>query len=150
MALEYAPYIEGSLQEYVGAGAYPAKFGSLRYLKDEDGKPLYEAEPNQWGRKVQISEHIEGEWRENEPFRSFLTYETWYKGRSAVRIIWKDEEEHTFPMFMTDFDRLMHSGKIGGAYSNSNGMRTGAAVFGLWHVVKRGANYGLAWMGPDN
>lgn len=147
--MEFAPYIDGNLQEYVDSGAYPVKFGKLRYLSDEDGNPLFEPEPNRWGFPVRRSEHVEGEWRENEPFREFLTYHTWFKGRSAVRIIWKDDEGHTYPMFITDFDKLMHSGKVGTAYSNKGAERTGASVFALWHVVKRGANYGLAWVSND-
>lgn len=147
-SLKFAPYIEGNLQEYIREGAYPVKFGFAKPLRDADGGFLYE-EPTERGYRRFKYEYIEGEWRENEPFRKFLTYDTWFKGRSSVRIIWKDDEGHTYPMFISDFDTLMHGGKIGTCFSNKGPERTGTSVFALWHVVKKGANYGLAWVNND-
>lgn len=140
--LEYAPYMDGDLKEWV-VDKYPYRFSERRAVRDADGNLVVdEDDTSPWTRYK--TEVVDGEWRKNEPFRAFLTYDSWYKGRSAVRINWRDQDGHKYPMFMKDFDALMHSGKIGAATSNGQDFSRTSSAFGFWHVVKRGANYGLA------
>lgn len=81
------------------------------------------------------------EWRKNLPFYRTLFYKTYERGVSAARFIWKDDEGHTYPMFMTDMDALLTEGEVrSAAFSNIRGP---SRISGNWIVTKRGQNYGI-------
>lgn len=72
---------------------------------------------------------------ELRPFRNVeltLTYETFYRGRSAVTFLWRDENNVQYPMFAAEVDRLLRGGLLGNT------------IHGRWSAQKRGANYGIA------
>lgn len=73
------------------------------------------------------------EWRENTPFQAKLTLVSHNRGRSAAYFIWKDEEEHTFPMFMTDLGVLLSTSSVS----------QGETALERWNIKKRGQNYGV-------
>lgn len=85
MAVTHAPYIEGNLQDWVGA-KYPTPFR---------------------GRPGEASE-----WRENLPFYAQLTYVGYSRGRSSVNFTWVDGNGSTYPMFLTDLDSILVDGQV--------------------------------------
>lgn len=104
---ELAPFRDGNLMEYAGR-ARPGEVGE------------------KWG--------YPDEWRPNEPVRMTLTLNTYERGRSAARFVWRDTEGRKFPMFMVDVLALMKT---------KQGVQ-GGTVTDRWIVVKRGTNYGIA------
>lgn len=76
----------------------------------------------------------EVEWRDNDPFKTTLVLVGTERGRSAMRFIWRDQDDNRFPMFATDMAALAMS-----ALGVDHGVATGQ-----WIVMKRGANYGIA------
>ncbi|GAA4946275.1 hypothetical protein HD597_006788 [Nonomuraea thailandensis] len=77
------------------------------------------------------------EWRPNEPFTATLRITGWERGRSAARFFLADQDDHEFPMFLKDLCTMLNATTV------SRG-----TVTGRWHVVKRGENYGLSYLGP--
>lgn len=75
------------------------------------------------------------EWRDNVPFEATLTLTGTERGRSAMRFLWIDRSNgNTYPMFATDMAALAMS---------VDGVKNGTAK-GMWIVMKRGTNYGIA------
>lgn len=72
------------------------------------------------------------EWRDNEQFEATLKYVGFERGRSAAHLIFEDENGHSFPMFLQQFDEIMHAGGF-----------DGNKIYGKWVGVKRGQNYGV-------
>ena len=105
---ELAPFRDGSLMEY------PGRF------KPGEINPEKRASPD--------------EWRSNGPVEMTLTLETYERGRSAARFVWRDPEGRKYPMFMVDVLALMKTGQ---------GVQ-GGVVTDRWIVIKRGTNYGIA------
>lgn len=72
------------------------------------------------------------EWREvSKPFEATLQY----GGRSYVGCIWKDPvSQATYPMFPTEFCDGFSKGLLVG----------NKPIRGLWKVVKKNTNYGIA------
>jgi hypothetical protein len=74
------------------------------------------------------------QWRPNEPFTADLRVDTVQSGRSAKYLIWLDEDDRRFPMFVADAVDVMR-------FASVTGGRTGPR---RWIVRKRGRNYGVA------
>lgn len=72
------------------------------------------------------------EWRPNIPFVATLTIYGMSRGRSAAYFIWQDEDEHEYPMFISDAVEVLRRCTI------SNGR-----VTARWIVKKRGQNFGI-------
>jgi len=71
--------------------------------------------------------------RDNYVFKATMTYHDFDNGyRSAHRIIWMDEEGHTYPMFISRFGEAL---QIQGMYGNQ--------MMGWWTFVKQGQNYSI-------
>lgn len=63
-----------------------------------------------------------------------LTYKGFGRGRSAAYFEFEDESRKKFYMFMRDLNDLLIHGKF-----------EGSSVEGTWRLVKRGANFGIAY-----
>ena len=63
-----------------------------------------------------------------------MRYVGYGRGRSSATFIWKDEYDKTYPMFMSEMDRLIETITITKGYIG----------FHTWTIVKRGANYSLS------
>lgn len=69
-------------------------------------------------------------WRDNKPFTTKLTYDTYSRGQSSAVAWWKDESGTHYPMFMSDLDlAIKHSVK--------------GELYGEFIGVKKGENYGI-------
>lgn len=90
---------------------------------DKDGNLLHYARPLGYQ-----SEHVE--WHDAGRFNATMRYSHYARGRSAAYMVFLDEYNHKYPMFLTDFDAVV--------YVLQNG-----AVTGDWAVVKRGQNFGI-------
>lgn len=69
-------------------------------------------------------------WRPVEQFKATLTYDSFTRGRSAAYFLFKDELGRKQPMFLKEFDSVVHHLVEG-------------TVSGIWTVTKRGQNFGL-------
>lgn len=132
MAVTHAPFVDGNLQEY--SSRNPNYDGTGDWTERRWTYDASSGEPGHY-------REVKGEWRKIEPFSGFMFFDDWERGRSAVRLWWRDQDGHKYPMFMKDFADILHAGKIGS--SAMNGKPTGSSVFGFWTVQKRGANYGI-------
>lgn len=95
--------------------------GEVRYVSayDENGKHI--------GSKAEPITYIE-----NLPWKDTLTYDGYYRGRSAAGATFRNDLGQRFTVFMTDFDKfipLMVNGKIEGKFI----------------YCKRGSNYGVTF-----
>lgn len=88
---------------------------------DKEGNMLHDTG---WVRDV--------EWREVPTFPAHLRYDGYAKGRSAMTFYWLDQNNHRYPMFLSDFDKLMKDALITRGY-----------VSGHWSVVKRSGYFGI-------
>jgi len=71
--------------------------------------------------------------KDNYEFNATLTYHGFDKGtRAAHRLIWIDEEGHTYPMFVSTFGKALS--KIG---------MLGDKMTGRWTFQKRGQNFSV-------
>lgn len=79
-------------------------------------------------------------WLDNVPFHATLELGGIERGRSAAHFLWNDADSGAnYQMFMTDVADLMQS---------AQGVQ-GGKVRGWWIVVKRGNNYGVARINPE-
>ncbi len=77
--------------------------------------------------------------RDNFEFVATMTYHGFDNGiRSAHRIIWKDEEGRTYPMFISRFGEALEA----------HGM-DGSTMTGRWTFMKQGQNFSLRAVKPD-
>lgn len=77
--------------------------------------------------------------KENYVFEATLTYAGFDNGiRSAHRVIWKDSEGHTYPMFISQL----------GPALETHGMQ-GNTMTGRWTFMKQGENYSIRAVKPD-
>lgn len=77
--------------------------------------------------------------RDNYEFVATLTYDGFDNGvRSAHRVIWKDEEGHTYPMFISRLGEALET----------HGM-DGNTMTGRWTFMKQGQNYSIRAVKPD-
>jgi len=74
-------------------------------------------------------------YHENTPFRAKLKFDGWDRGRSAVTIYWRDENNKRYTMFMVDLAEVF--------FEIENGTLTGE-----FQVRKAGANFGVCKIGP--
>lgn len=108
------------------AGNMAAKKGDYQIPFDEDGNQLHYPEIWIWG---QDGKRQEVQWRDNERFATVLTYDNFYRGRSAAGFVFKDPQGHCVTFFMRDFEDIIPHMKNG-------------EVDGTFEFIKRGANYG--------
>ncbi|GAA4599933.1 hypothetical protein GCM10023194_80940 [Planotetraspora phitsanulokensis] len=99
-------------------------YAPTRYRLDEEAKRVVEVP-------------FDCDWRRNVPFATFMTLDGMVRGRSAANFRWLDGDGHRFPMFMKDMTDLLSAATI-----------TRGVVTGRWDIVKRGANYGVRYLGP--
>lgn len=95
---------------------------------DSEGHLMQYADPgSKW---TQYHVH---EWRENKPFEAVLRLKQYLKNGSIVTLYWEDVEGHLYPMFFTEFVKLVQSREV------SHG-RTRRET---WIIYKRGTRYGI-------
>lgn len=78
------------------------------------------------------------EWRDPEPVTMTLAVHGLSRGRSAAYFLWIDEHFREWPVFMKEMLEIVRTATI------ING-----TVRGAWIPCKRGNNYGLKYLGPD-
>lgn len=71
-------------------------------------------------------------WVTNDPQQLRLTIDHYSRGGRTAKFVWKDQLGRAWEMFASDMVATITTRVI-----------THGEVAGLWHVVKRGANYGL-------
>ncbi len=77
--------------------------------------------------------------RDNYEFEATLTYAGFDNGiRSAHRVIWRDEEGHTYPMFISRLGEALET----------HGM-DGNTMTGRWTFMKQGQNFSIRAVKPD-
>lgn len=114
------PFHNGSMQPYVGYT-----------LSDEEEKEYF----NSGSIMSHTSSWYGGdEWRPNKPFECTLQYEGFSRGRSSAGFAFKDQDGHSYWMFMTDMDDLIRAGA------------RPLEVRGTFEFVKRGQNYGIKFL----
>jgi hypothetical protein len=70
-----------------------------------------------------------------EPFPSWMRYVGYDRRKSAFSVIWEDQRHNRWPMFWSDFDKMLpRVGIVEGS------------VPGYWYVVKRSGYYGIVYM----
>ncbi|MFI6512936.1 hypothetical protein ACIBCT_35505 [Streptosporangium sp. NPDC050855] len=69
------------------------------------------------------------------PFEGTLEYDGYTRGRSAMTIYWRGVNGLRYPMFWSDFDRLIKHRNI--IFGN---------VYGIWRGVKRSGYYGIQYV----
>jgi len=77
-------------------------------------------------------DHVE--WRPVVEFKATLTYKTYRRGRSAAYFEFEDEKGREYPMFLKEFDEVVHHLVKG-------------SVSGTWIPTKRGQNFGIKLVG---
>jgi hypothetical protein len=82
-------------------------------------------------------DRVPGEWRDNEPFQARLELVGFQRGRSAAYFMWRDEEGHTYPMFLVELERLLRTGY---------GVVDGRTELSFWEGRKQGNNYSITWV----
>ena len=71
-------------------------------------------------------------WRDNVPFEATMEVVGYERGRSAVRVILRDEGHRKFPVFISDLVDLIMTSEV-----------HDGKVSGTWMGTKKGSNYGL-------
>ena len=76
--------------------------------------------------------------RPNAAFAATLTLDSMRSGRSAKYLVWRDLDDHHYPMFISDLTAMLplvtvHRG----------------VVSGTWFVRKKGQNFGIALASDD-
>ncbi len=92
-----------------------------------------------WVKGKRLDKHIDTDqvkWREPANFKVRLTPVRMLSGRSAKYLIWKDDEGHTYPMFMTDLIDAL-------PYIDGGALNVELAF------CKRGANFGVRVFGTQ-
>lgn len=74
--------------------------------------------------------------KENFEFESELTFTGFIRGRSAARAQFKDHNNNTLEMFLSEFENLIETGLPVNKLS------------GKWTFHKKGSNVGLKYLGP--
>lgn len=116
MAIKYAPFIMGELEQFVRE-KYPEEIDTSSWR--------WRAFPG-----------VKGEWRDIEPFEAELTYDGSRYNSSSITYLWKDENGHRWPMSQGEFEFLLENGKL----SSMNGK---TVSHGVWIIVKKGTSYGI-------
>lgn len=79
-------------------------------------------------------------WEPVRPFYATMTIDGMESGRSAKRVILKDDNGRKYPMFVADLVKGIQKGTLEVATSlDGEGL-----VIAWWTASKRGANYGIA------
>lgn len=78
------------------------------------------------------------EWRDNEPFEARISFTSMTSGYSAKYLTVRDENGVSYPMFVKDALGVLQSGEV-----------SGGVCSGRWCGQKRGQNYGIRLVRPD-
>ncbi len=73
-----------------------------------------------------------------EEFYAIMRLDGMYSGRSAKGLVWIDDMEHRYQMFVADLVKMLQAWKV-----DALDMR------GWWIPCKRGANFGVRYVRPD-
>lgn len=90
-----------------------------------------------WNRKTEQWEECPPSyvWRPFKEVPLKLRLDRFEQRRAAGIFWWRDEEGKRYPMFATEFNRLVSEGYLA------------AVIDGIWSAEKRGANYGISLVG---
>lgn len=73
------------------------------------------------------------EWRDDASFTAVLYLDGMVRGGHAAYFVWRDDNNHTYPMFMSDIQDLL----------NRTVVEAGKTELINWIVIKRGKYYGI-------
>ncbi|WP_188187574.1 hypothetical protein [Nonomuraea sp. SYSU D8015] len=91
------------------------------------------------GNMVRDTSWIQGITRRTvTPFLATLMYAGYDRRTSSFSILWEDRNGHKFPMFWSDFDKMLPDIYLGKG-----------VVVGWWRVVKRSGYFGIQRI-PDD
>lgn len=108
------PFVDGDLQDY-----------AWEIPDEEETEIIYSGKPFEKHGIV---------WKPNEEVELTLHYDHYGRGRSAVGFIFKDDNGHQYPMFLTDMDDIL---KMGCCVTS---------IHAIFTYTKRGANYGIKFV----
>jgi hypothetical protein len=105
---------------YDYASGQTIRTGLLRHL-DFEGESIWDHTKNAYKPNIMI---------DNVPFSAIMTYDGYYRGRSAAGMTFKDEKGIPYTVFLTDFEKFIPI--------MDKGVVTGTFIY-----CKRGRNYGI-------
>lgn len=112
------PFVNGNLQDW-----------SATDLSDSDRTRVYN------GEHIETSGWYGTEvWKPNKEVELTLHYDHCGRGRSSVTFYWKDDDGHSYPMFLKDLDDMLTQDVCR------------STIHGIFTYVKRGANYGVRFV----
>lgn len=76
------------------------------------------------------------DWRPVKEFKATLTYKDFTRGRSAAYFLFTDKKGREYPMFLKEFDEVVHHLVKG-------------VISGTWIPTKRGTNFGIKLVKPN-
>ena len=79
-------------------------------------------------------------WEPVRPFHARMTIDGMESGRSAKRVILKDDKGRKYPMFVADLVKGIQMGTL----EVHSGVDSPGTITAWWTASKRGANYGIA------
>lgn len=117
------PFINGNLD-----GA-PNTFNTSN-LTDAERERVYKERKLEIERKFGRYEYYEV-WKPNEEIEMTLRYKSHDVKNNSVTLYWENENGNMFPMFFSDFIKLLEEDKLR------------AEIHGIFTYVKRGSRYGI-------
>ena len=73
--------------------------------------------------------------QKNNIFKETMTFVSYSRGRSSIKMLFIDDKRNRYEMFISDFSALFHAGLFKG-----NKLR------GNWAFRKKGSNFGLVYV----
>ena len=76
-------------------------------------------------------------WKDNYEFTGALEFIGTRRGRSSAQFVVRDENDNTYPMFMSGALEVLQKAVV-----------SGGKAYGKWHFCKRGQNYAVQLLEP--
>ena len=132
---DYRSQDYGSMDSYGNGGEVTVEMIDAMYIHG-----MYEGPwTTRWNRKTEQWEECPPSyvWRPFKEVPLKLRLDHFEQRRAAGIFWWCDEEGKRYPMFATEFNRLVSEGYLA------------AVIDGTWSAEKRGANYGISLIKED-
>lgn len=126
---DFYPQNYGSMDSYGNGENITPEIIDIMYANGVYAPP----DVKRWNRKTEQYEDCPPSyvWRPLKEVPMTLTLYHFEQRRAAGIFWWKDENGKSYPMFATEFNRLVSEGKLA------------QVIDGAWSAEKRGANYGI-------
>lgn len=110
-----------------------APFREVWSFYDDEGNSLSERRLKEIRLETFVDDPEKVDWRPNTPFEAEMEFLTSSRGRSSTTFVWRDTATDVrYEMFVSSLDELLRKRDI-----------VNSRTSGVWHIVKRGQNYGL-------